>query len=251
MLTRRKLVQWDQEDTNNLYKCEWIRTFEFEDIENKWQRRKYYNSIYEKLIFSLPKPELEYMNKHLSTFSTIGKRKKFENTIKYIIYDMRRKLLAHEVERENKLDNVTIKREITFQEYRARKLLNDETNVNKQSSHKSYYPTTEILNKLPPMEIIEYVGFKVIKYDKFYDHYAAILHYPYDMYRMPIIMYNTNAQVLESEVDYKFDQEVNKYLQSKSNPYGDKTYNTVDVSNIEQVIGSGENAINPLDGDIF
>lgn len=259
LLNKKDLVQWDQEDTDKLYKCEWIKSFEFETIENNRQRRKYYNAIYEKLILCLPKPELSYMNKQLSSFSIITKRKRFEKTIRYVVSDMRRKLIAHQIHKSKEKERVVVEKETSFQEYRANRLLYNNTvkstiptnDISNNTINSGYYPTTEILGKLPPIEIIEYVGFRLVKYDKFCGHYAAILHYPKETSKLSVIFYNTNPQIVESEAEYKFDEEVNKYIQSKSNPYGDKTYNTVDISNIEQVIGSGENAINPLDGDIF
>lgn len=251
---KKYLTKWDQEDTDNLYKCEWIKTFTFEKIQNNRQRRKYYDDIYKKLLLCLPKPELAYMHKQLSTFSILTRRKRFENTIKYIVSDMRRKLFAHQYHKtqtvQNEYKKLIVKRDISFQEHRANTLCNNPVQST-QNTNAVYYPTTEILGKLPPIEIIEYAGFKLVKYDKFCGHYAAILYYPTETCKLPEIVYNTNAQIVESEVEYKFDEEVNKYIQSKANPYGDKTYNMVDISNIEQVIGGGEDAINPLDGDIF
>lgn len=260
MFDKKDLVKWDQEDTDKLYQCEWIKTFEFENIENNKQRRKYYNEIYKRLILCLPKPELAYMNKQLSSFSITMRRERFENIIRYIVSDMRRKLVAHEIQKSKQKEQIVAEKETSFQEYRANKLLynndiqsmmSNGENTFKNEVSPGYYPTTEILQKLPPIEIINYIGFKLTKYDKFCGYYAAILEYPQDDFKLPEIFYNTNPQIVESEAEYKFDEEINKYMQKKANPYGDKTYNTVDISNIEQVMDGGDDSINPLDEDIF
>lgn len=268
--SKKNLCKWNEEDTRNLYKCEWIKTFDIkQDFKNKRERKKYFDELYDRLIQTLPSEDLKELNKRVERYSRISRRDRFEKTIIYTITSMRSKLCAHDYQKQKSYENKPYAdyestKEVSFNEFRANLIMqetrknnllnknNSSENVQKEYTRPGYYPTMEILIKLPPIEIIDYVGFRLIKYDKFGGYYAIILRYPKDSYRNPEIMYNENAQVLESEAEYKFDQEVDKYLQSKANPYGDKTYNNVDISNIEQVMGGdNQNTVNPLDGDIF
>lgn len=227
---KNQLVKWDSEDVDRLYKSLWLKDYIIPKFTNKEEEEQYYIKLAKALFATLPKRELNIFDDRLSKIDIVGNRSRFHTIIRCTVIDMQQKLNAHSYHKEQLLKGVPIqpKKEITFNEFRKMQ-------QQKQSKYLSY----DYLKYFVPIEILEHVGFKLIKYDIIKGNYYITLQFPDELKKEPIVLYDTNPTTLESKGERLFETEIEEYLKSKSNPYGDKSFATVDISNIENVMNAG------------
>lgn len=254
---KKELTYWDTEDTRKLYKCLWIKDFRIQTFSDRQvrERTKYYDDLFEALVQCLPKPELNDLIKKVSDTRNNKTRQRFEIIIRCSLMDMQQKLAAHEHHKIEILQPTSSlsQKEMTFQQYRdmqhSIKYPNDSDEQKQQEESIGYVPSEFALENIPPIEILEHIGFKLTKYDKCDTYYIITIKFPSSLNKKLLILYDTNAQALEAKAESIFESEIDNYLKMNANPYGDKSFISVDISNIEQVMNS--NNTNPLDEDIF
>lgn len=238
----KKLVKWDPEEARELYKCLWIKGYKIKRFISKKKEEEYYIELFKLLLVTLPKSELEKLKSSVSGLNLKKDRKRFYTLIRNCIMHMNQKLSVHNSYKSTYLknQNITIptQNDISFDEYRQNEKL-------KQNGYLPY----NVLSYYAPIEILEHAGFKLYKYDKIKNNYYIIIESPIDLNNEPIILYNEDPIKLENEGEQLFENKIDEYLKIKSNPYGDKSYVNVDISNIESIMTSNDE--NPLESDIF
>ena len=238
---KKQLVSWNGNDANLLYKVKWLENYRIPDFNNKDDKEAYYMNLFKELSRSLPQKELDIMLKALSKINIKKDKSRFHTILRCTIIDIQQKLSVHSSYKENLLNGIDIneKKEMTFKEYR-------ESELKRNSGYLSY----DVLKYVPPIEILEYIGFKLIKYDMLRNNYYIVLQYPDNLKNEPIVLHDKDAIALESKGENLFETEIDKYLKANKNPYGDKSFINVDISNIENIMNSNGN--DPLDiDDIF
>ena len=265
IVDKNDLAKWEDEDLVKAKGCTWM-------IDRPWKNYpdSFFKQVrecmwwYNKLCQNLPSRELYDMKQSIKRLSMFFNFKIFESKIRFARYDIVQKLLAHEYQKRKMIEEAAKRREhiskygSTVDEYRFINLIAQypEGSVlqEKQIHEKvtGYIPNQDVLTKIPPMEIIEYCGFRLIKYDMWHGYYAAILCYPKgNGSRKTEVFYDENSIKLEAEAENKFNEEIDKHINLKVNPYGDKSFTDIDISNVKNSMGYS-NSSSPLDnGDIF
>ncbi len=253
---KKELTYWDTEDTRELYKCLWIKDFRLQSFteRQKKERVEYYDNLFEALVQCLPKPELKDLLDKISDVRNNKSRQRFEIIVRCSLMDMQQKLAAHAFHKTGILQPMSSpQKEMTFQQYRdlqhSIKYPNGSNEQKEQQESTGYIPSIFALEDIPPIEILEHVGFKLTKYDKCDTYYIITIKFPSSLNKETLILHDTNPQALETRAESIFETEIDNYLKMNANPYGDKSFANVDISNIEQVMNSNNN--NPLEEDIF
>lgn len=261
----KDLVRWNPEDSQKARECRWMLDRQYKEFEKKSDARKEAKWWYEKLYECLPTPELNEFDKKIKKLSILFDLSRFENVLRGARQDMVQKILALEYNKLKMLkkaqeaslnvDNYTTMS--TFEQNNIKMLTriypkgSQQWQEQRDNKVNGYYPNMNVLLKLPPIEILDFAGFRLIKYDKLHGYFSAIISYPKDQKKPVEIIYDENPLVVESKSESLFDKLIDEHLQKNANPYGDKTFNEVDISNIQQAMNVGKSNDNPLDKDIF
>lgn len=258
---KENLTKWNAEDAQKAKNCEWMLREEFQPPEGSIKRYFYVTNWHKRLCESLPTPEVNELYKQLDKFSIFGNLSRFEKCVRFARYDMVQKILAYQYQKQSMFREYAKKptldlesKESTMERYRIEKLTTVFPygsacwEMRKSQNVQGYIPTYDILMKFQPIEVIEYAGHKLIKYDKFYNYFAAIIVYPKEWNMESQVIFNENPNVVELKSDNLFEVSIDKYLKQKSNPYGDKSYEQIDISNVTNMM-NGTN--DPLNNDIF
>lgn len=234
---------YNTEDMRNLYKVEWVNNFQFRRFDNKMtnERIEYYNSIFEKLMETLPTAKA---NNLLLMARKSNTRESFEYCIRSSVSDMQlslSKMKNKNIPNFNKLNN----KKCTFKSYKEKfdKIFSRPTKTEAEML------TVEQMLDIAPIEIMEYAGFKLTKYDKQGSYFVAIIQYPKELCKRAKLIYNASASQLEMTAESEFNELIDNYVKQNSNPYGDKEGEDISIDNIEQVMNSSN--VNPLDEEIF
>lgn len=269
---KKDLPKWDEEDTKKAKSCMWMMNQKYKNypdsVISRYKECMWWNT---KLHECLPSPELYDYCLDINSVSIVFKFNIFESKVKHARYMMVMKLQALEFNKAEMIRDYATKQQTissninkvdTLEEYRNKQLAQTypmgTPNDKKQKEEKviGYVPTREILKQIPPMEVIDYCGFRLIKYDRWHGFYAIMLVSPDGDNKKIEIMYDENALKIELKAECKFDELIENYLQSQKekNPYGNKVYNNVDISKINKAMGYDKNKSNndPLNrSDIF
>jgi hypothetical protein len=263
-MKKEDLPQWNEEDMQRAKNCRWMMDREWKKCPDSFiDRIKECNWWYKKLMECLPSSERYDLQQSLNKVSMFFNYAIFERKVQSARYDMVMKLLAYDVQKAKMIENYENQPKGTFripsvmEDYRTTQLTQVYSKGSpadiKQREEKviGYVPIKEILVKIPPMEIIEYCDFKLIKYDKWHGYYAIML---IDNKKNIKVFYDENAQKVELQAEMEFDELIDKYLNAPENQngYGNKSYNSVDISNIKQTMGYDNKPSNPLNSpEIF
>jgi hypothetical protein len=263
-MNKKDLPQWNEEDTLRAKNCKWMMDRQWKNCPDSFiDRIKECKWWYKKLMEELPSPERYELKKRLNNVSMFFNFTLFERKLQSARYDMVMKLLAYDAQKAKMIDDYQQQSKEPFripsimEDYRTKQLTQVYPKGSpadiKQREEKviGYVPIKEVLLKIPPMEIIEYCDFKLIKYDKWHGYYAIIL---VDNKKNIKVFYDENAQKVELQAEMEFDELIDKYLNAPENQngYGNKSYNSVDISNIKQTIGYDNTTNNPLNSpEIF
>lgn len=268
-MDKKNLAKWEGEDLQKAKECRWMIEKKYINHFNFFKSRKQALWWYIKFCKHLPIPELYQMKKDLNGYTSfIFDFDNFNHVMRTIRYEMVQKLLADAYEKDMVLEKAAEENNIirprkqveprlsTIEEYRFKKLTevfaSDSEDYKKQKEEiiAGYKPTYNVLQTQPPIEVIEYCGFKMIKYDKFHGYYSIMIVYPDGKYH---ITYDTTPNKMESALEAKFDELVNDYLNNNNNPYGNKKFeNKVDITNVKNAMGYNLQDNDPLnEKDIF
>ena len=254
-LDKKDLKKWKGKDLIKAKNCRWMidrqvksypHSFIKQFKECLWWNRK--------LLECLPSQERYDYIKSIKKISIILQPKLFENNVRLARYSMVMALIAHDYQKSVMLEETRKRKEEELakhnlsvnpqnsnlsitEEFRIQQLsqMYPEGSPNdiKQREEKviGYIPIKEVLDRIPPMEIIEYCGFKLIKYDQWHGYYAIVLVNNLNEYT---IFYDENAYNVETLAEQEFDKAINNYLNKQNNAYGNKSYEEVDISNVTE-----------------
>lgn len=276
---RHDMPDYTGKELEKFNSCRWMidkdyNTFNLSNSERRKLARWWYKQFYK----HLPSDKLIRLSDMggLSFFSLLFNIDEIEQELKKIRFDIVNELLRMEYYKEKYLNEQKEKesksyysqnanRLATLKEYRFHKLTErfergtPEYEKQKNEKINGYYPTMEILRTQEPIEIIEYCGFTLTKYDKLHGYFSITIETPN---KEIILNYNENPNDLESNMENKFDTMIDDYLKEKQNPYGNKSFldnqnKDIDISNILNVMDCGDDKNNisddddPLNNDIF
>jgi hypothetical protein len=261
---KKDLPKWDDEDMQKAKQCRWMIDREWKNYPDSIIKRfKECNWWYKKLMECLPSPERVDLQESIKNTSMFFEFQIFERKIQRMRYNMVMELLAYDtqkaimIEQYEKQSAQPLRVASVMEDYRTTQLAQQYPKGSpadiKQKEEKviGYIPIKEILLKIPPMEVIEYCDFKLIKYDKWHGYFAVML---IDNKKNIKVLYDENPQKLELQAEMEFDEMVEKYLNApqNQNAYGNKSFNSVDISNIKQTMGYDNTPSNPLNNtEIF
>lgn len=251
------ISKWDDEDLEKLSKCLWMRNYKLEDITNEKERREYYFNLLRVMLDCLPKPELNLLKKKLNNKTLNNNPRLVEANVSFVLLDMKHKLRTNTIYKEKVTGDIPQEevKEIPFYQYRNKQLTTNylpgtpEYIKQRETIIPGYEPNIDILKNTAPMEVLEYIGITLTKYDMLHGLYSALIEYPSEMNRKPDILFNADPSILEVSAEFMFEEAIEKFKEMKKNPYGSKSFTQIDISNVKEVMNADNE--NPLEMDIF
>jgi hypothetical protein len=263
---KKDLTKWNDEDMQKAKACKWMIDRDWKNYPDSiWETFKECRWWYQQLMECLPSPERYTLKERLKNKSMFFEFDIFVRQLQIARYDMVMKLRAYEYQKaemiskssqpilntSNQFGNTSISEDYRIKQLTQMYPKDTPADIKQREEKvKGYVPIKEILLKIPPMEIFEYCGFKLIKYDIWHGYYAIML---IDNNKQIKIFYDENAKKIELQAETEFEKITEEYLktQENKNGYGNKTYSNVDISNIKQAMGYDE-PNNPLNSkEIF
>lgn len=232
-LNKKDLAKWNKEDMQKAKECIWLIDSKVECPKGKLSRIKYITDWHRKLCDCLPSPELNVLNEKLKKLSIFANIDRFESAVILARYDMVQKILAYQYQKvemiEQSAKNQDVEVRSTFmEEYNTANLtkplpFGSTSWVERQNKHLAgYTPCYLRLKLLPPMEILEYVEHKLIKYDKYYGYFSAVIIFPDSWRREEKTIYGKDANEVELEAEKVFKESIVYYMKLNENPYGNR-----------------------------
>ncbi len=271
-INKRQLTRWNKEDLQRAKDCRWMI-----DREIKENKDNFIKTISEylwwnkKLLVCLPSKEKYEYIRRINSISIIFQFSKFKAFVRRARYDIVMKLIAYDYQKEKMLEEkepirpLSINLNIIENENKPTITLAEQIRLadlsmvypsgspadKKQKEEKinGYVPTFELLSLVPPIEVIEYCGIKLKKYDKLHGYFSIVL---IDNHcNTNRVLYSENANEIETLAEQEFETLVEEKIKSKENGYGNKSYEEVDISNITENMGynsdSGSDVLNKTD----
>ena len=247
----KELEKWTGKDLKQIRKCIWMKDEEVKTYSNIIQQYREYKWWHEKLLECLPSKERDKYLKSINRISLIFQMKFWGNAIRRARLCIVQSLLAHDYQKGLLLEEEVVKKiyipddsqpqlsreEIATEKYKLQELTQmypEGSNLDKyqrEQKIQGYVPTKQVLDKIPPMEVIEYCGYKLIKYDQWHGYYAIMLlgnSYGHQ------IFYDEDAHNVEVLAEQEFDKLTTQFVENSNNSYGNKSYEEIDISNVTE-----------------